>query len=249
MAEENKREKVMSKFAVAFIIIVMATAGAGVIMHLRHQNAKIVEQLREGNRRIEQELIESKRELENAKQSRLKLQNKLASLKDGDDIAKRDLEAYILHKYKTIPKVVAREVACQTVTITKQEEVPFSLVVGIMEVESQFKPWLISKKGARGLMQVMPMWLKNKKVTFEAKNKYDLHNISTNIKAGIKIYKIHLKEANNDINQALYLYVGKDKTYSDKVFNAMGRFEAFRSTLDTFSADKEPPKAELEKGK
>jgi len=83
-------------------------------------------------------------------------------------------------------------------------------------------------------MQVMPFWIKKKKeIGMELSSKYDLHDVETNIKAGIQVFKYHLKEAKNDINQGLYLYVGEDSTYANKVFNAMGRFEVFRSTLDT----------------
>ena len=167
------------------------------------------------------------------------LEETLARLKTKEGLAQRDLEEYILKKYRVIPKIVAKEVATQMVKLTKEEGVPFSLIVGIAEVESQFKPWLISKKGARGLMQVMPFWVTNKKVDLGIGSKYDLHDIETNIRAGIAVFKIHLKEANNDVNQGLYLYVGKDRTYANKVFNAMGKFEVFRSTLDTTLRDEE----------
>ncbi len=174
------------------------------------------------NTRIESLILENKA-----------LKHKLELLRAKEDLPRRDLEAYILKKYRTIPEVVATEVASQAVKLTKEQGVPFSLIVGLIEVESHFKPWAVSKKGARGLMQVMPFWVKNKKADLGLKSKFDLHDIGTNIEAGIKIFKIHLEEAKNDINQGLYLYVGKDKTYADKVFNAMGRFEIFRSTLDT----------------
>ena len=165
------------------------------------------------------------------------LEQKLIDLKHKEDLARRDLEAYILNKYKTIPKIVAKEVADKIVKIAKERGVPFLVMVGVAEIESQFKPWLISKKDARGIMQVMPFWVKKKAdlglENMDVTNKYDLHDIETNIIFGVEVFKYHLKEANNDINQALYLYVGKDKTYANSVFNAMGRFEVFRSTLDT----------------
>ena len=168
------------------------------------------------------------------------LEEKLADIKDMEGLAKRDLEMYILQKYRVIPKVVAHEIAVQTVEITKEEGVPFSVLVGLIEVESQFKPWAVSKKEARGLTQVMPFWVKKKEALgMEIGSKYDLHDVSIGIRAGIRVLKIHLKEANNDINQGLYLYVGKDSSYANKVFNAMGRFEVFRSTLDTTLRDEE----------
>jgi len=169
-----------------------------------------------------------------ANRATTKLEEKLANLKNKEDLAKRDLEAYILKRFRTIPKVVAHEMAVQTVKQTKKAGVPFSLIVGLIEVESHFKPWAISKKGARGPMQVMPLWVKKQKeIGVELTSQYDLHNVAKGIEVGIAVFKYHLKEANNDINQGLYLYVGKDRSYANKVFNAMGRFEIFRSTLDT----------------
>lgn len=243
MAEGNKSKALKQSAIVALVCILGAGLAIGI---MNYKSSKLVEQLNKeitvSNEQYSQAVLKTNQLEEKIHQ----LQHKLATLKNADDIAKRDLEAYIKHRYRTVPKIVAKEVARQTVKLTKENGVPFSLIVGIIEVESQFKPWLISKKGARGLMQVMPAWLKNTKVKFEAKTKYDLHDIAANIKAGIKIYKYHLKEAKNDINQALYLYVGKDKTYADKVFNSMGRFEAFRSTLDDFTTGN---KIEPTKGK
>ena len=190
--------------------------------------------VKELSERLAADALDKLTELENQNKE---LASKLERLKTKEDLARRDLEAYILKKYRTIPDVVAKEVAAQVVKLTKEEGVPFSLIVGLIEVESHFKPWAVSKKGARGLMQVMPFWVKNKKVDLGIKSKYELHSIKTNIKAGIKVFKYHLKETDNDINKGLYFYVGKDNTYANKVFNAMGRFEIFRSTLDTTLRD------------
>lgn len=191
------------------------------------------------NKKIIADSIDAGRKIEKLEAKNKELVAKLEKLKTKDDMAQRDLEAYILKKYRTIPEIVAKEVAYQVVKRTKLAAVPFPIIVGLIEVESRFMPWAISKKGARGLMQVMPAWITNKKANLGIESKYDLHDIGTNVAAGIKVFKIHLKEANNDINRGLYLYVGKDKTYANKVFNAMGRFEIFRSTLDTALRDEE----------
>ncbi|MGD9157704.1 MAG: lytic transglycosylase domain-containing protein [Desulfobacteraceae bacterium] len=171
------------------------------------------------------------------------LKERLAMVKTREGLARRDLEAYILKKYPTVPKVLAKEIAIQTAQLTKEYSVPFPLIVGIMEVESGFKPWLVSKVGARGLLQVMPEWVKKGK---NGKNKLDmdidkndLHDVEANLTAGIKVFKIHLKENHNNINKALYYYVGRDKKYAGMVFSAMGKFVTFRSTLDTTLNDEE----------
>jgi hypothetical protein len=171
------------------------------------------------------------------------LTNRIESIKTKDDMAKRDLEAYISKKHPTVSKVLAREIAAQTARLSKKYNVPFPLIVGIEEVESGFKPWAVSKAGARGLMQVMPAWVKKGKDGRNKLNmdidKNDLYDVEPNLTAGIKVFKIHLAEANNNINQALYYYVGRDRKYAGAVFNAMGRFVTFRSTLDTSLTDDE----------
>lgn len=163
-----------------------------------------------------------------------KLESKLANLKTQEDLMKRDLYAYIKAKYRTVPNVVAQEIADQTVALSKKHNAPFPIVVGIMEVESHFNPMAISSAGARGLMQVMPFWAD--KMDF-VKDKHDFHNIGTGIEAGIVAFNEHLKEANNNIAKGLYYYVGKDHTYKNKVFSAMGEFVAFRATVDDENVD------------
>ena len=44
--------------------------------------------------------------------------------------------------------------------IIRQREIPIPIILGIMEVESNFNPNAISGKGARGLLQIMPVTAK-----------------------------------------------------------------------------------------
>lgn len=149
-------------------------------------------------------------------------------IKDNDDLLKRDVFLYIDKKFQMIPKIVALDIAEQILKYSKIENVSPILIVGIIEVESGFNPMAISSKNARGLMQVMPVWAKK----FGLKKVSDLHDIDTGIKCGIKVLKIHIDEQKGDISRGLYYYVGKNKDYSGKVYQAMGKFVAFRSTID-----------------
>lgn len=56
------------------------------------------------------------------------------------------------------------------------------LVIAIIKHESAFDPQSISSTGARGLMQIMPLWLKTCNLT----NTEELYNINNNINCGIK---------------------------------------------------------------
>ena len=117
--------------------------------------------------------------------------------------------------------MVAQEIANQTVKLTHKHSVPFSVVVGIMEVESGFNPTAVSKKGARGLMQVMPsVWAKKLGLT----NGYELHEIDTGIESGIRVY-LHYYKAEKDISGTLARYFGDAQAgYQTKVFKAISEF-------------------------
>lgn len=159
----------------------------------------------------------------------VKLKSALQNIKDKDDLMKRDIKLYIKSRYRSVPNVVAHTISESAVKLGKEYEVSIPLLVGIMQVESiTFNPMAQSKKGAIGLMQVMPEWVPK----LGLKNKFELYNIDTNIESGIKVLKIHIEEAKGSITKGLYLYVNKDSTYADKVYTAVGQFVTYRSTVD-----------------
>lgn len=161
-----------------------------------------------------------------------KMKGQIVGIKNQDDLLKRDIEIYIKTTFPKVPKVVARATAFHIVDLSKKYYVSPELVLGIIKVESSFNPMAIgprTKYGfARGLMQVMPEWCKK----FNIKSKHDLHDIDIGIESGIKVFLIHVKEGKGDISTGLYLYVNKDKSYVSNVYAAMGKFVAFRSTID-----------------
>ena len=144
-----------------------------------------------------------------------------------------DIAQYIHSNFPIIPKVLYNEIAMQIATLSRQENVPPELIVGITQVESSFNPMAISSKNARGLMQVMPAWAKH----FKLNKVCDLHNVSTGIHIGIKVFKIHVKEEKGDVSEGLYKYVNRDRSYVDRVYNAMGQFVMFRSQTDEIKGE------------
>lgn len=157
---------------------------------------------------------------------------RIEGIKTKDDLLKRDIELYIQHRYRKVPKSVAKTIASTVVNLAKKEDIAAELIVGIIQVESGFNPMIVGPKTkyghARGLMQIMPEWAPK----FNLKSKFEFHDIDINIASGIKVFKIHLKEGKGKISEGLYLYVNKDRAYVDKVYNAMGKFVSFRSTID-----------------
>jgi len=94
------------------------------------------------------------------------------------------------------------------------------LVLAVIQVESNFDRFAISPAGARGLMQVMPFWIK------ELGHPDDnLFIPQMNLRYGTTILKYYLDRENGQMNKALARYngsVGKSK-YPRLVFNALRR--------------------------
>ena len=92
------------------------------------------------------------------------------------------------------------------------------LVLAVIEVESRFDHFAISRSGAQGLMQVMPFWLKE--IGHPEDNLVD---INTNLRMGCTILKYYMDMEKNDLHRALARYNGSlgSKKYSTKVLDAL----------------------------
>ncbi len=94
------------------------------------------------------------------------------------------------------------------------------LVLAVIEVESHFDAYAISRSGAQGLMQVMPFWLRE-----TGHPEDNLINIKTNLRLGCTILKYYMGLENNDLHKALARYNGSSgsRVYSEKVLQALRR--------------------------
>lgn len=109
---------------------------------------------------------------------------------------------------------------------------PPELVLAVIEVESRFDRYAISKAGARGLMQIMPFWLDEignldtyKRLVAEGRLGSNLFEVETNIWFGCSILKYYLDIERGNITRALARYngsLGKAK-YPRLVSNALRR--------------------------
>ena len=78
------------------------------------------------------------------------------------------------------------------------------LVLGIIQVESGFKKYAVSKAGARGLMQVMPFWIN----LIGSKDQHNLFNLRTNLRFGCTILRHYLDIEKGNLFRALGRYNG-----------------------------------------
>lgn len=91
------------------------------------------------------------------------------------------------------------------------------LVLSVIQIESHFKPYALSRSGAQGLMQVMPFW-KNE----IGRPDDNLMDLPTNLRYGCTILSYYLKKEKGNLIRALARYNGSlgRTTYPEKVLVA-----------------------------
>ena len=96
-------------------------------------------------------------------------------------------------------------------------ELPPELVLAVIEVESHFNRFAISRVGAQGMMQVMPFW-KNE----IGRSDDNLTDNLTNFRYGCSILQFYLRREKGNLHKALARYNGSSgsRVYSDKVYRA-----------------------------
>ena len=145
------------------------------------------------------------------------------AVRDAPDIsAQMDTVAWLASMSKQletrIPDPFYRIDLLKTIhTEASRAELNPELVLALVEVESQFDRFAVSRSGARGLMQVMPFWMKE--IGHPQDNLFRPH---TNLRYGCTILKYYLDQTGGAVRVALERYNGSDdKTaYADKVLTA-----------------------------
>lgn len=101
-----------------------------------------------------------------------------------------------------------------------RRELPPELVLAVIDIESRFDHYAISRVGAQGLMQVMPFWLDE--IGHPDDN---LMDIDTNLKMGCTILKYYLDMEKGNLRRALARYNGSlgSWKYPDKVMSVLSQ--------------------------
>jgi len=97
------------------------------------------------------------------------------------------------------------------------------LVLGVIQVESGFRKYAVSKAGARGYMQVMPFWM-----TLIGESGHNLFKLKINLRYGCTILRHYLDIERGDTFRALGRYNGSlgNSRYPNAVLRAWsGKWE------------------------
>jgi len=91
------------------------------------------------------------------------------------------------------------------------------MVLGLIQVESNFRKYAVSGAGARGYMQVMPFWTQ-----LIGTREHNLFHLRTNLRYGCTILRYYLDQEHGDYFRALGRYNGNlgDPVYPNMVVRA-----------------------------
>lgn len=95
------------------------------------------------------------------------------------------------------------------------------LVLAVIDVESKFRKYAVSRAGARGLMQVMPFWVRE--LGEAGGPPHNLFHERTNLRYGCTILRHYLDRERGNLANALGRYNGSlgQPDYPNRVFKAL----------------------------
>jgi len=103
---------------------------------------------------------------------------------------------------------------------SRKYQVDFALIKAIIRAESGFNPLAISRKGAKGLMQLMPE-------TAQRVNVSNVFNPRENIEGGVRHVKYLLSLFNNDLRLSLAAY-----NAGENIVGELRSIPPYRETVD-----------------
>jgi soluble lytic murein transglycosylase-like protein len=103
---------------------------------------------------------------------------------------------------------------------SKKYQVDFALIKAMIRAESGFNPTAVSRKGAKGLMQLMPE-------TASRLNVSNVFNPRENIEGGVRYFKYLLSLFDNDVRLSLAAYNAGENLVAD-----LRSIPPYRETVD-----------------
>jgi len=102
------------------------------------------------------------------------------------------------------PRPTLAEIMAQIDEVATRHRVPPRLVAAVISVESEFNPRAVSRRGAQGLMQLMPATA----ATLDVQDTFDTRE---NIEGGVRHLKVLMERYHNDLPVVLAAYNAGDR--------------------------------------
>ena len=112
------------------------------------------------------------------------------------------------------------------------------MVLGLIQVESNFRKYAVSTAGARGYMQVMPFW-----VNLIGNARHNLFHLRTNLRFGCVILRHYLDIERGDLFRALGRYNGSlgQAEYPNMVIRAWHSQWSVTASSNETRPERDPP--------
>jgi hypothetical protein len=133
-------------------------------------------------------------------------------IRESKDDVGEELGSFITTDSKNYDELISE--------LSNKYQVDFALVKAIIRAESGFNPQAISRKGAKGLMQLMPE-------TALRMNVSNIFNPRENIEGGVRYFKYLLSLFNNDLRLSLAAYNAGENLVSE-----LRTIPPYRETVD-----------------
>lgn len=148
------------------------------------------------------------------------------TIADADSFEDRfDAEVWLIQKSGVLARFVEDptyrlKILKEVHKAAKRADLPPEFVLAVIQIESHFDRYAVSRVGALGLMQVMPFW--KHEIGRDSDNLIDL---TTNLQYGCTILKHYLDKEDGHWANALARYNGSygRYTYSGKVIKAWSK--------------------------
>lgn len=152
------------------------------------------------------------------------------AVSDGADPLREHLES----TYK-VSKDDAVVIVSSVFRYSDEHNVAPELVFGIIDNESSFRTNAKSSVGARGLMQVYPIWHQDK-IRLDGGSNELLWNPEFNIKIGTQILREYLNRSRGNVREALARYngsFGANNGYPEKVLRTKEQYKQYLRNIKT----------------
>ena len=118
-----------------------------------------------------------------------------------------EVAIWLARKYRVAPEPLGALVA-EAHVLSGSSKLPAHLILAVMAIESNFHPYVQSKAGAQGLMQVMPKV--HAKRYEEFGGKLAAFDPITNLRVGVSVLVDCIKLKGGNVDDGLRFYLGGD---------------------------------------